>query len=388
MNILFVHSRDVEINDSGGARTLILLMNHLSNKSDVKCYAMFDVCGINIPNLTIIQRKGTFEEQLKNCVKNYSIDIVMVPEAVLLGKRVSKALSGTNCHIVSALHNKPGYEKQNLHILLMESLFLNENWLKRIRALICLCLFPLFYWTYVNKQKKNFIEAYNNTDYLVLLSSSFFKDFVKEYSVTDGGKKLRAVGNGLSFKEFATEETLRKKKKQILVVSRFEERQKRLSRVFKIWKSIQSKLNDWNLVIVGFGRSEPYYNHLVKKYHLYNIELVGKQSPQQYYLDSAIFLMTSDYEGWGMTITEAQQCGCIPIALNTYSSLSDLINDGENGFVVENEEQMKNRILEMANGDVDIKRMAVNAIESSKRFLPEKIYDGYYSIFKEIVEGK
>ena len=79
--------------------------------------------------------------------------------------------------------------------------------------------------------------------------------------------------------------------------------------------------------------------------------MVGKQSPQSYYLNSSIFLMTSDYEGWGMTITEAQQFGCIPIVLNTFASLQDLIANGENGFIVDSVDEMKQRILELASED-------------------------------------
>lgn len=385
MNVLFVYSRDVDVDDSGGARTMILLMKYLTAKPDVKTFALFNISGDTVSGLTVIPRVGDFKEQLREIIKDYMIDIVMAPEALLLGKTVYEVSCDLSCHIVNALHNKPGYERQNLYMILLESMFFNISWLKRIRALVCLVIYPVFRAVYVRKIKNKFKEAYENTDYLVLLSKRFFPEFVKEYHINDGGKKLRAVGNGLSFVGYASEQDLKKKKKQILVVSRFEERSKRLSRVFRIWRDIQDKLPDWELVIVGFGRSEPYYRYLLKKYKLKNVEMVGKQSPKQYYLNASIFLMTSDYEGWGMTITEAQQCGCIPVVLNTFSSVYDLIDNGENGFIVEDVEEMKQRILEMTSNPSMRDELAVKSIDSSKRFEPEKIYEGYYEIFKEII---
>lgn len=386
MNILFVYSRDIDVDDSGGARTLILLMKYLTTKPDVKAYALFNISGDTVPGLKIIPREGEFKEQLRETIKEYAIDIVMAPEALLLGKTVYEASNGLNCHIVNALHSKPGYEKQNLYMILLESMFFNTSWLKRLRAMLCLAAYPVFYTLYVRKIKNKFKEAYENTDYLVLLSKRFFPEFVEEYHIGDGGKKLRAVGNGLSFVGYATDLDLKNKKKQIVVVSRFEERAKRLSRVFKIWRDIQDQLPDWELVIVGFGRSEPYYRYLLKKYHLKNVRMTGKQSPKSYYMDASIFLMTSDYEGWGMTITEAQQCGCVPVVLNTFSSVFDLIDNGESGFVVDNVKEMEQRILELTSSPSLRNELAVKAIEASKRFEPEKVYEGYYEIFKEITE--
>lgn len=384
MNILFVYSRDVDLNDSGGARTTILLLKHLVTKPDVKCYTLFNIAGDTVLNLTIIQREGDFSEQLRQTVINHSIDIVMVPEAVLLGKQVSYAIKGLNCRVVSALHNKPGYEKQNLHLQLLESMFFNKNLLKRIRAALGLIIYPILYPYYVYEKKKMFRAAYENTDILVLLSPRFFTEFIKEYRIKDGGKKLRAVGNGLSFDRYASHGELLAKKKQIVVVSRYDERQKRLSRVFKVWRELQNELKDWRLVIVGFGRSEKYYNYLVSKYKLKNIDLVGMQSPQGYYLESSIFLMTSDYEGWGMTITEAQQCGCVPVVLDTFSSLHDILQDGDNGYIAKDLAEMKKRILEVAGNSEKLVKMANQAIESSKRYEPAYVYEGYYDIFKEL----
>lgn len=385
MNILFIYSRDISIDDSGGARTVIMLIRHLSKKEDVKCYTLFDIDGIELSEVEIIQREGDLTQQIHKAILDKGIDILMVPEAVVMCDVAAKATEGTSCKIVSALHNMPGYEKLNLSILLKESMLFNESFVKRARAGISLLLFPIFKWLYVKKEKQHFHDAYEKSDYTVLLSERFYNEFVKEYNLADGGKKLRAVGNGLSFGHFATPEEIDNKKKQILVVSRLDERQKRLSRVLNLWEEVQDEIPDWELVIVGFGRSETTYREMIEKKHLLRVNMVGRQDPEPYYMQAPIFLMTSDFEGWGMTITEAQQCGCVPIALDTYSSLKDLIEPGKDGFIAKNEEEMKRQLLLLVNDEGKRKKMALNATETCRKFMPEIIYEKYYNIFCEIV---
>jgi glycosyltransferase involved in cell wall biosynthesis len=86
-----------------------------------------------------------------------------------------------------------------------------------------------------------------------------------------------------------------------------------------------------------------------------------------------------------MTITEAQQCGCVPIVLDTYSSLKDLIETGKDGLIVKDEEEMKLQLLSLVREEGKRKEMAVYATETCRRFLPEYIYEKYYNLFCEVV---
>ncbi len=65
-----------------------------------------------------------------------------------------------------------------------------------------------------------------------------------------------------------------------------------------------------------------------------NIRFVGYQDPLPYQLESSISCMTSLYEGWGMVLTEAMQCGAVPIAFNSFASVTDVIDHGRNGILV------------------------------------------------------
>ena len=88
-------------------------------------------------------------------------------------------------------------------------------------------------------------------------------------------------------------------------------------------------------------------------------------------------------------MTEAMQCGCVPIAFDSFSSVKDIISDGNDGFLIKpfelTEYTEKLRIL--MSDDEMRRRMARNAIESVKRFDIECVADQWESLFGKITES-
>lgn len=151
--ILFIYSRDIELNDSGGARTTIQLINYLANQEQFEVYCLFHIiAGSESVKVTEINGKPTVED-INRAIREYHIDILMVPEGEMFGHKIKKAVEGTHCKVISALHSKPGYERIRLDILLKESLLYNKSFFKRIRALILLLFYPLFYCFYTRSVK-------------------------------------------------------------------------------------------------------------------------------------------------------------------------------------------------------------------------------------------
>lgn len=386
MNVLIVYSRDVDINDSGGARTVIELANYLSNQEDCKCFCSFRILDGNRGNIIEIPiDKSRLVVSYNNILVKKSIDCIIVPEGYMMTGIIAKAAKGTNCKIVSAMHNKPGYERCRLYIQIIDSLLYNESIIKRIRALCILLVYPLFYYLWTRNIMRKMRDGYNKSDRFVLLSNKFFDSFIEKYNIKDEGIKLSAIANGLSFDPNCfSKEKFSKKEKVCLVVSRFDERAKRLSMVFRIWKELEPMFPDWNLEIVGFGRSEPLYQRLVKKYNLKKVTFAGKQAPMKYYEKAKLFFMTSAFEGFGMTLTEAQQMGCVPIAIDSFASVRDIITDGFNGYIASNEGEFISKASELMRNTEKVELMAINAIDSSKRFERHIIYGKYYELVKKL----
>lgn len=94
--------------------------------------------------------------------------------------------------------------------------------------------------------------------------------------------------------------------------------QKNLPKFIEIIK-IATKTNPKIIVkIIGSGEDELKIKKLISQNKLQkNIEMVGATtSPVQYYLRSKFFLLSSDYEGFPLTLMEAVSCGCYPVSNN------------------------------------------------------------------------
>lgn len=113
---------------------------------------------------------------------------------------------------------------------------------------------------------------------------------------------------------------------------------------FKGWKLmidsycvLNKKINDTCLLFIGDGEDET----KIKQYAddcgiAEKVKLVGKKSPSEIsiYLNAAnAFIMGSFMEGWSTTLVEACACG-VPCVVTDFSSASEMITDGKNGFVI------------------------------------------------------
>lgn len=219
-----------------------------------------------------------------------------------------------------------------------------------------------------NQAGKLYNELYDKSDSFVCLSKTHFAYLHKVMKRTSY-EKMVAINNPLTFDDISDISILYKKKKQVLIVARMDEFYKRISLALKAWGFLQD-IKDWHLVIVGDGPSLCDYKDYVQKNHLHNVCFKGRQTPETYYKDSSIFLMTSDKEGWGLTLTESLQRGVVPIVMDSCPVFSEIISDGVNGFLTPNNEIKKFadkvRLL-MTNHDI-LYKMEKQALVSASKF--------------------
>lgn len=96
--------------------------------------------------------------------------------------------------------------------------------------------------------------------------------------------------------------------------------------------------------------------------------------------------MTSAYEGWGMTLVEAQQNGVVPVAMDTYSSLHDIITNGENGIIVlDNDIDAFTTALSSLMFNADRRRqMAEAGLKRCKQYQISHIVNKWEEIFNRL----
>ena len=105
-------------------------------------------------------------------------------------------------------------------------------------------------------------------------------------------------------------------------------------------------------------------------------------------MEASIYALSSRFEGFGMVLVEAMICGVPCVSFDCPCGPSDIIKNGEDGFLVENDNiglfaSKLSILIEDANKR---KMMGRKAKENVKRYLPEKILSQWDELFKSIVE--
>lgn len=99
--------------------------------------------------------------------------------------------------------------------------------------------------------------------------------------------------------------------------------------------------------------------------------------------------MTSLYEGWGMVLTEAMQCGAVPIAFNSFASVTDVIDHGRNGILVKpfSIKQYEKELRRLMDNLDLLKRLSENAMQDIKKYNVDCVVDQWEELFQEFNNG-
>ena len=98
-------------------------------------------------------------------------------------------------------------------------------------------------------------------------------------------------------------------------------------------------------------------------------------------------LLVSEYEGFGIVLIEAQSFGCVPVALDSYSALHDIVINGNNGVIIEYPFQIDKFVSEIAflidNKD-KLEEYELNAIKSVEKFSLPNVVKMWLKLFEEV----
>lgn len=376
MNILFITPSEVQPLNGGIERITASLAKVLQEEYAYSCRFM---------NLV----SGCSKEQLGNEIKKQHIDIIIAQGA---DKRIANLLptlreivDGLNrkVSLLFVFHSNPGVELATMDYgALWNRIIHGIDRKTSLKQLGWQLVKPFVEKRMIAHLQKKYRVPYDYADKIVLLS----KRFIPEYHFFSGGdvSHFLAIPNMLSFSEDT--KPAEQKTKTVLLVSRMEERQKRIKLALRIWNEVQH--NGWQLKIVGAGEDLNYYKRLAKKWNVKDISFEGRQNPLPYYQEASIFMMTSAFEGWGLTLTEAQQCGCVPIVFDTYASLPDIVTHKRSGIIVK-EGDVNQYVTELQNlmGNSELlQELAKNAQKDCQRYTPQKVAEQWNKLFTELTK--
>lgn len=131
------------------------------------------------------------------------------------------------------------------------------------------------------------------------------------------------------------------REKSILGVGRFS-RQKGFELLIEAFDIVHKEYPDWKLKLIGNGTYRQKYTRLCKKKNLLNsVEMYPSSNIVNEYKRAGIYVMTSRDEGYANSLVEAMACGTPSISVDWLMGVRDIINNNENGIIVNLKDRMK-----------------------------------------------
>lgn len=159
--------------------------------------------------------------------------------------------------------------------------------------------------------------------------------------------------------------------------------------LLKIYNRIHEIHPDWNLEVIGDGpernKMEEYIidNKLDKFVTLHGFR--NKDYIDDILHNSSIYLMTSFTESFGIVLIEAMSHGVPCIAFDSAEGARELIDHGENGFLVKDRDFSKyvNRVSKLINDKELREKIGKNAYEESKSYTGEEVIKLWIDLLEE-----
>jgi len=249
------------------------------------------------------------------------------------------------------------------------------------------------------------IIASEHTNHHLKGSPEFLVDFTRKYIYRmanfitvltsydlpyykDKGSKVVVMPNPTTFSPI--ENNNHKREKIILAVGRLNNYHiKGFDNLLSIMPPILEKFPEWKLKIIGDGqKGENFLKASAKKLNIEDrVIFTGFQNNIAEHMQNAsIFVLSSRSEGLPMVLLEAMSQGMVCIAYDCITGPSDIINDGENGVLVENQnmEEMTNGLTKLVENETLRFELAENAIQSLDKFSMETISSKWEQLFKNL----
>lgn len=389
MNCLFVNLHEPVTNQGGIETVTGILSEEFWHQKNIKSYCLFGRTGRKDANRypfeCSMSLSGLSTVDISSLLIKWDIGIIIIQaynEMVPIFKSAIK-FSGKDIKLLYVLHSNPGWEFRFSKWETVKKLPGQQG----LRGLIKMLFFPLFRVYSRMIIRHTYRRNYKLCDKIILLSPQYIPEYQKLFGIKDN-IKFYSIPNPCVFitNNIKINISIEQKKKNVLIVSRLFEFQKRISYALKIWKNIEldSRYNDWNLIIVGYGQDEGLYRNYVNDHNLKRVSFIGKQDPKQFYIDSSIFMMTSEFEGLALTLVEAQNFGCVPIAFDSFSSISDIISHKRNGIIIYNNNisMYIEWLKKMMDDNRFLQEMATYAMIDARKFSIAKISNDWISFFK------
>lgn len=226
----------------------------------------------------------------------------------------------------------------------------------------------------------------NQSDAITAVSRDLRDD---TYKIFDIKKEIEVIHNFVDVKRFhkkpidAFKKVIAPNGERILVHASNFRKIKRVLDVVKIFAEVSKKIKS-KLLFVGDGPDRPAAEELSRELGIYDdIRFVGKQEQIEEILAVAdLFLLTSDYESFGLAALEAMAAE-VPVISTNVGGLPEINVNGVTGYLsnVGDIEDMSKHAIEILQDDETLKKFKAHALAHAKKFDIHNIVPKYEQLY-------
>lgn len=326
-------------------------------------------------------RRTSFASDLAAFIRENEIDAVVNMGRFFRHSILRKAIaaSGRDVRLIFMHHFAPGSEtvkgtwKSGLHLLRLDPL--NPLYWLRVS------FYPLLKLPRRLNYRKIYRKVYDWSDAVVLLSDGYKADYCRVAGISSM-EKFHAIPNIFEAPDLPD---ATRKEPRVLLLSRMDEIQKRISLALKVWKIIEARpeLSSWHLDIVGHGHDARGLKRLARRLGLQRVTFHGWSSSRPFLEKDSILMSTSLYEGLSLAMIEALTYGCVPVAFDSYASLRDIVEDGATGLAISpfgDIEGFADSLASLMADPGTLGAMQTRGREGVDRFSPQAVANSWHSL--------
>lgn len=230
----------------------------------------------------------------------------------------------------------------------------------------------------------------NESDAITAVSYNLREETFKHFEIT---KEIEVIVNFVDVSRFsrkpidAFKKVIAPNKERILLHASNFRKIKRVQDVVKIFANVNKQIPS-KLLFVGDGPERSTAEDLARELGVCDeIRFVGKQEQMEDILVIAdLFLLTSEYESFGLAALEAMAAG-VPVVSTNAGGLSEINIPGQTGYMsdVGDVENMSQQALSILQDDATLNTFKENAAQHAKQFDIHTIVPQYEQLYEKFL---
>jgi len=230
----------------------------------------------------------------------------------------------------------------------------------------------------------------NESDILTAVSENLKEETYRNFTID---KEIEVIHNFVDVERFnkkpvdAFRKLIAPKGEKIIVHASNFRKVKRVEDVVKTYLLINEKMPS-TLLLLGDGPERTHIEASARECESHNaIKFLGKQEQMEDILPIAdLFLLTSEYESFGLAALEAM-AAAVPVISTNAGGLPEININGYSGFMsdVGDVNDMSKNALHILQDEATLKKFKSNALEQAKKFDIEKIVPVYEALYKRVI---